>query len=347
MAHISLDFDAYRHNLEYLAQKAGDITKLMVVLKDNAYGHGLKEMAPLAAAVGVKRAVVKNLQEAQTVAPFFEKVLILIEPSPSECLVHDKLLYSVCELKALHVMPKNTALHVKVDTGMSRNGIMPNEIEETFSIIAKRELKLEGLFTHFYGADMISADMFVQKKKFEIIKEQAISLAQKYHLKIPFFHSCNSAGLLRHQGEFEDDFARVGIASYGYTEIDKNIVSFDLKPVLSLWADRVSTRHIRKGDKVGYGGTFEASEDMRVSSYDVGYGDGLFRLNGKRSLHVKSGKSILGRTSMDLISVVGGEESICVFDDVAEWAEVFETISYEVLTRLSPALKRVVVNIKE
>lgn len=345
MAYISLDFEAYRHNLEYLAKKVGDISKLMVVLKDNAYGHGLKEMAPLAAAVGVKRAVVKNIHEARVVAPFFEKVLILIEPNLSECVVHEKLIYSACELKALEIMPKNTIIHLKIDTNMSRNGIKIDELKRAFEIIVKKELKLEGVFTHFYAADILSADTFVQRELFEDVKKQCKALSKTYNLEIPYFHSCNSSALLRYEGEFKDDFARVGIASYGYSEIDRSIGSFDLKPVLALWANRVSSRNIKKGDKIGYGGTFLATKDMRVSTYDVGYGDGLFRLDGKKALHVKSKKPLLGRTSMDLISVEGDDEVICVFDDVSECAKVFETISYEVLTRLSPTLKRVVENI--
>lgn len=345
MAYISLDFEAYRHNLEYLAQKTGDISKLMVVLKDNAYGHGLKEIAPLAVAVGIKRAVVKNLQEAQIVAPFFEKVLILIEPNPSQCMVHDKLIYSASELEALRKMPKHTTLHLKVDTGMSRNGIMVDEIEKAYEIIVKKELRLEGVFTHFYAADMVSTDTFVQKQLFKEIKERCKKLSFSYQMPLPLFHSCNSSGLLRHEGVFEDDFARVGIASYGYSEIDEHVAKFDLKPVLSLWANKISSREIQKGDKVGYGAVFVAKKSMQISAYDVGYGDGLFRLDGKRALHVKGRKPILGRISMDLISVEGDEEVICVFDDVRDWARAFRTISYEVLTRLSPFLKRVVENI--
>lgn len=342
MAYILLDFDAYRHNLEYLIEKVGDVSKLMAVLKDNAYGHGLKEMSPLAAAVGIKRAVVKNIYEAGIAAPFFEKVLILVEPNPNECVVHDKLIYSACELRALECMPSNTCIHLKIDTGMSRNGIQVEELECAFETINKRNLNLEGVFTHFYGADSPSSGLFVQKNRYELIKARSLELASQYSMPKPFFHSYNSAALLRHKGEFTEDFARVGIASYGYTGIDKNIGSYPLKPVLSLWAQRVSTRVIQQGDIVGYGGIFEAKKKMVISSYDLGYGDGLFRSNGTKTLCVQNGKPFLGSTSMDIFSIEGDEEEVCVFDDVNRMAESFGTINYEIVTKLSPSLKRIV-----
>lgn len=340
MAHIILDFDAYKHNLEYLGKKVGDISKVMAVLKDNAYGHGLKQMAPLAAACGIKRAVVKDTKEALIIAPFFEKVLVLIEATPNQAKVDEKIAYSVDELQSLEDFPKGTTVHLKIDTGMRRNGIIPQNIEKAFKLCIKNGLILEGVFTHFYGADMLGSEFYTQHETYKNVKNTCIKLAKKYKLKKPFFHSRNSAAILRINNDFDDDFVRAGIASYGYTELDKSFGNFPLKPVLSLWAKRLSTRELKKGDKVGYGGVFTAKKKMTISSYDLGYGDGFFRYDGLGDLHVANGKKFLGRMSMDSFSIEGSEDEICIFDDVTEIAKHFRTISYEILTKLSPFLNR-------
>ncbi len=342
MAYITLDFDAYKHNLEFLASKVGGAEKLMAVLKDNAYGHGLEQMSPLAAACGVKRAVVKDVNEAKKVADFFEKVLILIEANPQNALQDDKLVYACDDLDAISIFPKHTNIHLKVDTGMGRNGVLPSELEEAFLLIKKHELKLEGVFTHFYGADMSGEDFYVQMQTYQQAKKTCKKLAQKFAFQDLIFHSRNSAATLRIKDDFDDDFARVGIASYGYTDIPQSIGEYPLKKVLSLWAEKICTKSLKKGDVVGYGAVFRAKEDMVVSSYDLGYGDGLFRQDGQDNLCVSNGKKILGRMSMDCFSLQGNEQKVCVFDDAFSWAKKHKTISYEILTSLSPFLKRIV-----
>lgn len=342
MAHILLDFDAYKHNLEYLGSKLGDISKLMVVLKDNAYGHGIKKIAPLAAACGIKRAVVKNISEAKKIMDFFDKVLILIESSPSKALVHEKLIYACDSLEALELFPPQCYIDLKLDTNMHRHGILKEQIQQAFEIIVKRRLNLVGAFTHFYSADMLRSDFFVQKKIFDETKITCKHLTQKYNLPPLCFHSRNSSAILRIQDDFDDDFARAGIASYGYCDLPSEFGTFDLKPVLSLWAKKICTKHLKKGDVVGYGASFIANEDMTISSYDVGYGDGLFRQNGINNTSTKQGLEFLGKMSMDCFSVKSTEEYICVFDDVSKMAKHFNTISYEILTKLSPYLKKIV-----
>lgn len=341
MAYIKLDFAAYKHNLEYLAQKVGDISKIMVVLKDNAYGHGIEQMAPMAAACGVKWAVVKNTSEALKICDFFEKVLVLIESSPENAVVDDKIIYGADELNSLRLFPKDTQIHLKVDTGMRRNGVRISELEEAFKLCEENSLKLQGVFTHFYGADMQGEDFYTQLQTYKKAKSISKTIAEKYGVKLKF-HSRNSAASLRIDGDFEDDFIRAGLASYGYEEMEEGLGEYELKPVLSLWAKRFSTRNLKKGEKLGYGGAYEAPKDMVVSSYDLGYGDGLFRTNANRTYKVQNGKTILGRMSMDCFSIEGDDEEVCVFSDAREIAKTYDTIVYDVITKLFPYIKKVV-----
>ncbi len=341
MAYLAIDFDAYKHNIEILAKKADGIDKLIAVLKDNAYGHGLNEMSPLVAAVGIKQVVVKDINEAQQVAPFFQKVLILIEAHPQNAIVDERFIYSAISLEALNDFPTKTNIHLKIDTSMRRNGIKPSEIKKAFSVIQKRKLNLQGVFTHFYGSDMIGSDYYVQKKIWQDVKLTCKKLGTLFELKDLVFHSKNTAALLR-DDDMDNELARVGIGSYGYVDLDKSFGNFNLKPVLSLWAEKLSTRELKKGDKLGYGGSFIAPQDMIVSTYDVGYGDGFFRTNETKQLSLKDGKKILGRLNMDCISLEGKNQKVCLFNDVSHIAKHFNTISYEILSHLSPFLKRVV-----
>jgi alanine racemase len=172
-------------------------------------------------------------------------------------------------------------------------------------------------------------------KVWKDVKEKVLKLTKEHGLKIPLFHSANSATLLRLQN-YEDDFARCGIASFGYEEFPKSFEIPKLKPVLSLWAEKIATRELKKGQRVGYGGTFKAKENMIVSTYDIGYGDGFFRF--------VDDEKILGRVSMDSFSMKGNSDKVLLILEAKEIAKHFETISYDVLTKLSPDIKRIIVD---
>ncbi|NCB14310.1 MAG: alanine racemase, partial [Erysipelotrichia bacterium] len=99
----------------------------------------------------------------------------------------------------------------------------------------------------------------------------------------------------------------------------------------------------KKGQSVGYGGTFTAKENMIVSTYDIGYGDGFLRLNERASYTTPKGYKILGRVSMDNLSLDTNEENVCIFDDVTALAKVHDTITYEITTTLNPNIEKEIV----
>jgi alanine racemase len=164
----------------------------------------------------------------------------------------------------------------------------------------------------------------------------------KLNIKNYKLHSTNSAALFRHKN-FNEDMCRVGISVYGYTGNTFPLNVPDLKPVLSLWAERLSARKLKKDQKVGYGGLFTAPRDMEVSTYDIGYGDGFKRINPKTEFKTTCGKKILGQVSMDSFSCESTEDAVCLFDNVHELAKIHKTISYEILTSLDPILRKVII----
>jgi len=331
MGYIKLSKKAFFHNLDIIAKKAKDISKVALVLKDNAYGHGLLEISSLANEYGVKKAVVRNIYEAKKIEKFFDYILVLAD-IPNELLDFN---IAINRLEDLKKVPKNSKIELKIDTGMHRSGILPEQIKEAFIIIKKKNLKLNGIFTHFRSADELSSELFWQDKNWENIKKSVKDICKSYGFN-PHFHSANSATLFRLG--CKDDFARVGIAAYGYLEMDEAFDIPNLKPVLSLWAKKISGRVLKKGQRVGYGGAFEAKEDMVISTYDIGYADGFFRCENLEFDDFK----ILGRVSMDNMILNKDDEEICIIKDAKYLAKKFNTISYEILVKLSPFLKRVI-----
>ena len=340
MSYIKINQANYKYNIEALRKKAGGKDKLMVVLKDNAYGHDLKTMAQLSSSFGIKKAAVKNIQEAKEIHIFFEETLILADHPPQE-KQNDNISYAVHSIEGLKKFPIGSSLHVSIDSGMHRNGIMYDEIEETIELIIRNKHNLKGFFTHFRSADELSCEQYWQEENYQRGVRKVKELVEKNNMKMPSFHSCNSAALLRREMPIVDDFARCGIATYGYSHLDEAFKKLELKPVMSLWAEKLSSRNLEKGDRVGYGGLYEAKTPHVVSTYDIGYGDGIFRYNGLGDLVFRDGK-VLGRISMDSFSFNGDKQAVCIFDDATYLAKYFNTITYEIITKLSLGIKRVV-----
>ena len=340
MAKILLNKKNLFHNFEVISNQAGSVEKVAVVLKDNAYGHGLLEIATLAREFGIKKAVVKSLDEALIIEKLFDDIVILAQ---KDIHTYSHTFHiAVNSLEAIKNLPENIKVHIKVDTGMHRNGVMPNEIEEAFLGLSKKNIQVTGVFTHHKAADELSTDFYWQKSVFTSVKENVKIICEKLLLPLPAFHSCNSAALFR-TSDFDEDFARVGIATYGYLD-NAGVFNFPtLKPVMSLWVSKLSSRTLKKGQSVGYGGTFTATEDMTVSTYDVGYGDGFLRLNERNSYTTPKGYKVLGRVSMDNLSLNTNDEEVCIFDDVQALAKEHDTITYEITTTLSPFIKKEIV----
>ena len=334
MAYIKLNRENLFYNLNQLVLKCGQKEKFCAVLKDNAYGHGLEQIAKLVSEYGISEAMVINNQEALKIRNLFKNILILND-TPT---ITPNFSYAITELNKLNSIPVNVRVELKVDTGMHRNGISLSELSEALDIVKKRGLFLVGIFTHYKGADELDTTLAWQMQNFETVKQ----IAREKGFKHIRFHSHNSAALLR-SSDFSESLARVGIAMYGFNELPKVYDPIKLKPVLSLWATKESMRELQKGQRVGYGGDFIAPKKMIVSTYNVGYGDGLFRGDSKNPLTTASGLPILGRVSMDFISLESTREEICIFDNAQEVAKHFKTISYEITTSLKANIERVII----
>ncbi|EOB1103640.1 alanine racemase [Campylobacter coli] len=329
MSLIKINQKAYESNLKIIAEKIGSFSRLICVFKDNAYGHGAKILAPIASTLGVNFIAVKNEKEAYELEDFFDNILILSHhPHGKE---NSKFIYALNDIDKINAYQNDTRIHLKIDTGMRRNGVCVEDLNEALLKIKCSALKLEGIFTHFAGADEMDASFFIQREKFSKAKDIA-----KQIYKNLIFHSHNSPALFRAVKIPEDELCRTGLAQFGYGDES-------LKKVLSLYAHRLSHRELQIGQSVGYGGAFSATEKIKIATYDLGYADGLFRYDGKGDLLLANKQKILGKISMDSFSCQDFGKEICVFDNADVWADFFNTINYEILVKLHPDIPRVLV----
>ena len=334
MAFIKINKENFFHNLSQFLTKTGSKESIGIVLKDNAYGHGLELMAQLSKEFGLTQAVVRTFSEAQIIKPYFKHILVLGDRAICDTVCS----FTLNSLDDIAKAEKGSIVELKVDTGMHRNGISMDELEIALKQIKEKELTLKGVMTHNRSADELSSELFWQEKRFEIVK----SIIILHGFKNIRYHSFNSATSLRLPCNHQD-MIRLGIGAYGYSELPTLYKTLKLKPVLSLWAKKVATRTLKKGERVGYGGQFEAPKEMTVSTYDLGYGDGWMRSNGFEPFVTAEGLPLLGRVSMDYIILESTKEEICIFDDALSAGKQLKTISYELMTQLHKDIKRVVI----
>lgn len=338
MAIIKLSREALIHNFDIIAHQVGGKDKIAVVLKDNAYGHGARLIAQAAQEYGITQAVVRLECEAFEIAEFFDRILILGD-IPAK--VHPSFSYVINALEQIEMFPHGSRVELKIDTGMHRNGIAAGELDSAFERMAQRELDCVGVMSHFRSADTLSSEWFWQAKAFEAVKEKVSLLASGYGWN-PRFHISNSAGAFR-SAECEHDLVRIGIALYGCLQMDRTLPQPELRAVLSLWGTKIATRILKAGERVGYNGIYEASADEMISTYDLGYANGLNRLASNRYT-TPEGVPLRGRISMDSAAFASNAHELLIFENANDYAQAVGTIGYEILACLDKDLKREWIN---
>ena len=336
MGYINLNKKSFFHNADYYAKLLGDKSKICIALKDNAYGHGIEPMGEISSEYGIKHTMVRNVNEANRAAKYnFESILVLYELPKDK--YPENYIFSLNSLDDIKNCSSHYKIELKIDTGMGRNGILPSEIAEAIKYIKKNNLILNGVFTHFSSADEDDEITYNQEKLFLNSVEKIKNLVDT-----PFrIHCANSAGAHKVDNGLYD-MARVGMGLYGYLDFDDVIDK--VLPILSLHAKKISTRVLNKGDALNYGATYKVPHDnFVVSNYDVGYGDGFFRLNERKKAFTTKNKEILGRVSMDGLSVEGDDETICLFNNARALAKTHDTIHYEILTNLHAGVPKFII----
>jgi alanine racemase len=371
-----IDLNAIAHNVREIRRITSPQANLLVAVKANAYGHGIIEVARQALKSGADALGVARISEGIRLrkAGVDAPVLVFGYTPPSEAirLYQNDLIQTVCSYETAHALSDTAAsldvkinIHLKVDSGMGRLGLLPDSrraapsnsaVEEVQSIAGLSNLKLNGIFTHFATADW--SDKTYAEKQFQIFSNFLDQL-QKAGVKFSVRHAANSGAIID-MPQTHLDMVRAGISMYGLypsDEIDKSRIK--LLPAMSLKARIIHLKKVPAGFMVSYGITHETKKPTTIATIPVGYGDGLSRLMSSNGHMLVNGQRapIIGRVCMDLTMLDVGhipeakiEDEVVVFGkqgntsiSADEIAERTGTINYEVVTRISNRVLRVYV----
>lgn len=336
---VHITEDALRHNLNAYRKMCPE-QAVCPVLKSNAYGHGLTEVAGVLDAEGAPFFVVDSLYEAYELkkARIKTPILILGYNHPSNLTSKHPFHFTVSDQADIQTYADlGVPVHIEIDTGMNRMGIRMEDLNEALKEMQSRKLNVVGLFTHLADADGENNEYTkMQKDHFR----HAIHLVNEAGFRPEWIHIANSAGAVQCLDIPEVNMIRLGISLYGYPPIE---LPEELMPALEFHSSIVSIRTLKKGEKLSYNCTFEAPKDMQVAVLACGYHEGV-----PRSLSNKG--PFLGRVCMNhcfIEAEVGMQvgDSYPLFTlkgsrSISKIAELANTIPYEILVGLDASVKR-------
>ena len=363
-----ISLDAVEQNFREMRKNIAEDTKMIAVVKADAYGHGAVPIAHLIegydyiwgfAAATAEEAV--HLRENGVTKPILIRGIVFEEYYPE--LVRDDIRLAVCEYEEAEKLSKEAVLqnktvhiHIALDTGMTRIGYadIPESVEEIKKIAGLPNLEIEGMFTHFSRADEYDrSPAMVQLERYQKFSD----LVEAAGVEIPLHHCSNSAGIIR-VPEANLSIVRAGITIYGIypsSEVERDIVK--LTPVMELKSHVTYVKDVPEGAAISYGGTYVADKKRRVATIPVGYADGYPRQLSNKGWVLIHGKKapILGRVCMDQFMVdvteIGdvkkGDEVTLLGRDGDEFISIEEIgdlcgrFSYEFACDISPRVPRV------
>lgn len=364
-----IDLSALKHNFSII-KKLSKGSKIMAVVKADAYGHSVSLTVPVLDALGADAFAVSNIEEALILRKQgIKKPLLILGYTPVgmvEQLATNNIsqcVYSSDYAKALSLEAVNknvnVKIHIKLDTGMSRLGFNCRTgeflgLDEAVSAASLEGFIFEGVFTHFADADRTeqTEDGFTDKQ-FGLFSK-AVDGFKKAGLTPTYAHTCNSAALLNDNDKLLD-FCRPGIILYGLTPSSSLNLQQDFKPVMTLKSVVSMVKEIDEGAAISYGRTFKAAKKMRVATVTAGYADGYPRALSNKAYVLINGKkaNIVGRVCMDQMCVdITNIENVNIGDEVIlfgkelpveEIAELCSTINYEIVCGVSPRVPRIAV----
>ncbi|MEJ6493830.1 MAG: alanine racemase [Actinomycetes bacterium] len=372
-AHVTarIDLGALAHNVRVLKERTGG-RKLMVVVKADAYGHGLVKCGQAAVTAGADYLGVALLEEAVALREGNVSGPILAWLNTSndrfaECIARDIDLgvNSVATLKAIsnaaYSVDRIARIHVKVDTGLNRNGVTLTDLPELILALRKAEdegtVKVVGVMSHFAYADEPSNSTITdQIAEFKT----AVDLLEAANFELEVKHLANSAATLALPDTYFN-MVRPGVAAYGVSPGEEVglATDFDLKPVMTLCAPIALLKKVPAGAGVSYAHQYHTKSDTTLALIPAGYADGVPRSATNLGPVLVGGeiRKIAGRVCMDQFVLDVGELDVSLGDEVVlfgdpargepsveDWAQAAGTISYEIITRIGPRVHREFIN---
>lgn len=355
---VEIDLEAIKNNIALIKKEIGHPkTKLMTVVKANAYGHGLVEISKICEETNVDYLAVSTFDEAKTLRGNGVSLPILIigyiYTEDIEKAISDNITLSIYSreiadevIKAASKLNKVAKVHLKIDTGMHRLGFLPEEFIQNYQeLILDKNLNIEFIYSHF--ADFHNEDY--SQKQIEVLKKILGEIKNK-KLPIPKVHFSRSESLTNDKVDFA--MVRPGLALYGLCD---NIAG--LKPALTFKTKIAQVKNIKAGDCVGYCLTFKAEKPMKIATIACGYADGYGRNFSNKGEVIVGGKKcpVIGRVCMNLTIVDVNEVNNAKMGDEViligknngveisanELAEKIDTIPYEIVSRIPADIPRI------
>lgn len=360
---LLIDLNALEHNYRFLKSKLAQETKFLAVVKAFAYGSDMVVVAKKMESLGVDYFAVAYVKEGILLRNSgIKSPILVLHPQPinfHELIEHslEPSLYSPKILKLFLEVAKDKGLkaypvHVKFNTGLNRLGFWENDVDYIVAHLKDRkELKVISVFSHLAASEDATEKAFslTQIETFQKISKE---LNQKLGYA-PFRHMLNTSGIINYP-EAQFEMVRSGIGLYGYG--NDNTIDEELKPVATLKTIISQIHKIEPNESVGYNRAYKSNGYRITATLPLGHADGISRQYGNQKGHVRiNGKnaSIVGNVCMDMIMVdvtdidcKEGDE-VVVFgqtQSAEDFASSANTISYEILTAISPRVKRVIIN---
>lgn len=358
---VSISQSNLLHNLRTYQEACLNV-KIAPVLKSNAYGHGIILVADILDKEGLSFFVVDSLFEARSLKKHGIKTnLLIIGYTQTKMLLREKLgcSYTITSIEQLRDLSRrarrNIKIHLKFDTGMHRQGLLPHDTPEAIACVQKnKHLQLEGICSHFADADSVDPS-FTQKQI--VAWKELVDMFEKAFENIKYIHISATAGST-YAADIPGNMLRLGIGLYGIDPSHEK--KLDVKPVLQIESVISSIRIIDAGERVGYNCTHTAEKPSKIATVPVGYFEGVDRRLSNHGSFLVNGVAcpIVGRVSMNITSidvshieeVKKGDGVVIIGRDsqkpnsVSKIAKTTGTIPWEILVHIPQHLYREVVD---
>lgn len=376
---IELDKKALKNNIDFIRKTIGDGVKYSMVVKANAYGHGISQIIPEVQNCGVNHFSVFSIAEAMQVfeaknQPCDIMIMGWLDGKHLEWVISnnisffvftiERLLYAIETAKRLGLKAK---IHLEVETGMYRTGFRKEELHYVAEVINQNQkhVEVEGLCTHYAGAESLENHdrVMEQISTFTILH----GLLKKENIKPKYCHTACSAATFNYP-ETIMDMVRIGVSSYGFWpnaetkvryQIEHQIDDDPLKRILSWKSSIMSVNPVPEGKFISYGKSYLTTRDSKIATVPVGYGYGFSRTLSNNGHVLVNGEraAVIGTVNMNMVVIdvtdiaevsVGDEVVLIGFQGdkeitVSSFSDMNNSLNYELLTRLPDHIPRVMV----
>ena len=351
---LEINLDNFEYNLNQIKNKLKPETKIMPVIKANAYGTYINKRLDILNKFDIVAVAIVDEGEDLRKLGYEKEIFVLNQPDINEIekIVQNNLtigLSSIEFLKEVKKQNKDLRVHVEIETGMGRTGVALEKVEE---FIEERKntknIKVEGIYTHLSSADN---DEEYTKKQLKIFSEAVEKITKKINT-IKYIHSSASNGIVNYpEGQY--NLVRAGMILYGYESGEGIKEKIDLKPVAKLKSKITYLKEVEKGTSISYGRRFITKKKSKIATIPIGYADGLRRcLSNKGEVLINGKKApIIGSVCMDSFMAdvtdlpeVKLGDTVYIWDNekitLDELAKKCDTINYEIISTISDRVPR-------